>query len=195
MSLAKLQEAFVHFGKQFEMLWINPGSMRWISKEMPTKYFSSIDLFKAGRNKHLQGKAFKKTNKRTAKAKAKLCVVGALTLPVGLPVALVALPIMFFYKGIPFMRTQHLDKVTEQVKKDFKMHKDCARQCAKVLTGIGHPKLEKICESCQAIIEGWAQEAAELVKDGKVPVDEDTVQRIIEDREDNEDEDDHRNND
>jgi hypothetical protein len=176
MSVKDVQKGFEKFGKLFKLMWISPGAMRWVSKSMPTKYFSSIDVFKAKAVK--ENTNYKKEKRRLRGARAKIVVVGALTLPVGLPLALIAMPFLFFYKGVPFLRTRHLNKVSKMLQEEFKFHKECARQCGKVLTAIGHPKIELVCQSCRDIIEGWGQEAGDMIQNNQVRVS--TVEEISE---------------
>jgi hypothetical protein len=104
--------------------------------------------------------------------KVKMCVAGALTLPVGLPVALVALPIVFIHQGLPHLRKTHLNKVTDRLAASQGLHTGrdgkCARQVAKILTCIGHPDLAQICNGCRRVVESWAAEAGQQVNAGNV---------------------------
>jgi hypothetical protein len=185
--LKTLKEEVKKLGPAFKAIWINPGYCRWINKMPPQgKYFSGIDVLKT----NVRNLPLAETRRKARGAKARVVVVGALTLPLGLPVMLVTLPVLFFYKGLPFLRTRHLNKMKDLVQlPPFNLCAGkCARNVAKLLTGIGHPKLEVICESCRAKVEGVAQEAGELIQDGEVETDDNAITDVLESREDSWDE-------
>src|SRR5262245_15146533 len=114
MSLLKdLKKGFEDFGKTFKTTWINPGYCRWHDKpKQNAPYLNGLNIL--GWNKRNIG-GMRGTGRKLAIAKTKLIVVGALTLPVGLPVLLVTLPILFFYKGLPHLRTKYLDKLERKL--------------------------------------------------------------------------------
>jgi hypothetical protein len=175
MSLKKLQKAFENFGNQYKVLWLNPGHMRWVAKGIDPNFVSVMDLGKLG---DTPGSRKKKRN---------LAIVGALTFPIGLPVALATLPFVFLFSGAPFLRKNYLDKVTKIVKKELDLHdingQKCARQVAKLITGIGHPRGELVCERCREKVEDLAREAAQEIQLGKVKVDPNDLNRLLESRE------------
>src|SRR5262249_44207212 len=146
------------------MLWINAGHMRWIGG-LPTKHFSSLEVLTKS-NAEIDGvRPLNKGGKRAPKAwqtKAKMCALGALTLPVGLPLAIVSLPFVFAFSGAPHLRKRHLDGVTNAIKHEFDLcdgsdgnggSRLCARQIAKLISGIGTPKVEQICDECMKTVK------------------------------------------
>jgi hypothetical protein len=176
--LKKLEKGFKGLGTAFEIIWINPGHMRWVNKRFPTQFVSTIDFAK-----------FKGTKTQALREKeAKLALIGVLTAPVGLSVALATLPIVFFSSGLPYLlRGRHLDKVTAMVARELKlcsiMEKQCARQIAKLITGIGHPRGGEICGRCQGLLRALANEAADEIQRGRVRVNPEDINRLVEARE------------
>jgi hypothetical protein len=184
--LERLKKEVAAIGPAFKAIWINPGYCRWINKMPPQpKYFSGIDVLKT----NVRTLPLQESRRKAREAKTRVVVVGALTLPLGLPVMLVTLPILFFYKGLPFLRKNHLDKMARVLHgQPFRLcDGKCARNCAKLLTGIGHPKLEDICEKCKAKIEGIAQEAGDLIQDRQVETDDEAIEELVESREEESD--------
>lgn len=178
-ALEKLESRFKKFGSLFKTMWINPGHCGWIDKMPDRHYFGGIDVLKAKKMPNTP----RGTGRKIAFAKAKLIVAGTLTLPVGLPLMLVTLPFVFVFSGLPHLRKKHLDKVQNRIGDEFGLCKGrarCARQIAKLITCIGHPRVENICMKCKGIVEEWAAEAGERIQSGKVTIHTNAITELLE---------------